>query len=177
MSQELKLRLLRYDEVVRMSLKVIHVEKNYNESISIGDILTLGEKQYVVIALQISYTLTESWTGQCVIQEVGSENLSQGLEGKTNSLIRFKKPKKGNYPYIKPHKLGDFIDFKNGVVCQVTKINQVYYSFVDLIVSYDFKVVSEWTAAEVDKAIQNERKRNLKLVKYSNDDKIAAKKV
>lgn len=145
-----------------MSLKVIHVEKNYNESISIGDILTFGEKQYVVIALQISYTLTESWAGQCVIQEAGSENLSQGLKGKTNSLFRFKKPKKGVYP--KPHKLGDFIDFKNGVVCQVIKINQVYYEFLDFIVSYDFEVVSEWTVAEVDKAINNWRKRNFKLI-------------
>lgn len=149
-----------------MSLKVIHVEKNYNESISIGDILTLGEKQYVVIALQISYTLTESWAGQCIIQEVGSKNLSQGLKGKTNRLFRFKKSKKGAYP--KPHKLGDFIDFKNGVVCQVAKINQAYYSFVDLIVSYDFEVVNEWTDTEINKAIQNERKRNFKVINGSN---------
>lgn len=91
-----------------MSLKVIHVEKNYNESISIRDILTLGEKQYVVIALQISYTLTESWAGKCVIQEAGSENLSQDYEVGENNFIRFKNPKKG---YPKPHKLGDFIDF------------------------------------------------------------------
>lgn len=129
-----------------------------------------------MIALQIDYTLTESWVGKCVIQEVGSKNLSQELKGEKNSLKRFKQPKKGDYPYIKPHKLGDFIDFKNGVVCQVVKINQVYYKFVDLIVSYDFEVVPEWTAAEVDKAINNWRKRNFKLInglniKGSNNEK------
>ena len=148
-----------------MVLKVIYIKKSYNESISIGDPLTVDKKLYVVVALKISYTLTNCWGGQSVIQEVGSENISQDYEVGENSFIRFKIPKKG---YPKPHKLGDFIDFQNGIVCQVTKINQVYYSFVDLIVSYDFEVVSEWTAAEVDKAINNWRKRNFKLINGSN---------
>lgn len=160
-----------------MSLKVVHVKKSYNESISIGDILTFGIKQYVVIALQIDYTLTESWVGKCVIQEVGSKNLSQELKGEKNSLKRFKQPKKGDYPYIKPHKLGDFIDFKNGVVCQVVKINQVYYKFVDLIVSYDFEVVSEWTVAEVDKAINSWRERNFKLINGSKHKGLKQRKI
>lgn len=65
------------------------------------------------------------------------------------------------------------MDAKDGVVAQATRIDRVCYRFVDLIVFYDFEIVEEWTQAEINEALQDERRRKFKIVKGSGTNELA----
>ena len=152
-----------------MTVRVIDIKKGFNEPMSVGDSLTYRQELYVVIALKVNFALTENWCGQCVIQKVGSKRVSQNFEGKQNFELTFKHSKKnGNYPH--PLRIGDFIDNKEGAAFKVNSINKIYYKFTNLIVSYDFKTIDEWTNAEMNEALQEERKRNFTVIKGLETD-------
>lgn len=152
-----------------MTVRVMDILKGFNEPISVGDSLVERQELYVVIALKISFALPENWRGQCVIQKVGSKRVSQNFEGKQDCELTFKNPpKKEAYPH--PLRTGDFVTNKEGAAFEVKRINKIYYKFTDLVVSYDFKTIDEWTNAEINEVLQEERKRNFTVIKGLGTD-------
>lgn len=152
-----------------MTTRVIDIHKGFNEPISVGDSLAYNHELYVVIALKIHFASLQNWVGQCVIQKVGSKRVSRDFEGKKDVELTFHPSKKnGNYPH--PVKIGDFIDCGDGSVCQAVKINKIYYRFINLVISYDFQIIDEWSNADIDKALQDEHKRKFQLIKGLGND-------
>ncbi|ATU69501.1 hypothetical protein CT113_03760 [Levilactobacillus brevis] len=57
-----------------------------------------------------------------------------------------------------------------GIVAIITSINKIDYSFVDVIVEYEFESVEEWPKHKMDKAIKQNRISKFKVINGGIDN-------
>lgn len=152
-------------------------KRGYDKSLSTGELIDFNGKQYVIIF--IDKTTSYTWLSSPVIeatvvgQEVGSPNPQEQYFpiSPTKKIFKNGTEKHGSMSRSRMQ-VGSLMSGENGIVAIITKINKVEYSFVDVIVEYEIKSISEWSQREMGKAVKQNRISKFKVISGGKMNKI-----
>lgn len=148
-------------------LEKIRFRRSLDEPVSIGDVIYYRQANFVVINI-ISVNVALKATGNilydCLCQQVQTPDLS--AEYMTTQAEIVYQP----HEFNEISEVGEFIyDESTGIWVQINAIISVRFEDKNMHVKYEFAPVVEWSDNEIKVALNNKRRKQMKLLKSTKD--------
>lgn len=151
-----------------MSVRELKVSRvGYNEQLHEGEVIEEDGKQFVIIRIidyRLPYGREMVFCARVIAQEYGTPDLTANYQA-NNPLIGRYDTTKREFRHGSISKIGDVFVSK-GRAYEVTNINSIDYDVTYMVVSYEIKLISEWSQREMDEAIRQQKLTRFKVVKH-----------
>lgn len=140
--------------------------RGFNEKIKVGEIINYKEDERYILTHIVDIKKFSGSSARMVV-----EGIAQLIGGKSdyhlykNTGKFVSKYPKGEFDEENPlYRAGDiFVD--DGICGEITSIESIEYEFVDLIVTYHFRLIRPWSQEEMNQAIKEDRLSKFKVIK------------
>lgn len=150
-----------------MSVSELEVSRvGYNERLHEGEVIEEDGKQFVIIRIlgyRLPYSRKMIFNARVIAQECDTLDLSADYQVKNPLICRYDTTKK-EFRHVNISKIGDVFVSK-GRAYEVTNINSIDYDVTYMVVSYQIKLISEWSQREMDEAILQKKLTRFKVIK------------
>lgn len=150
-------------------LEKIRMKKKASDPVYVGDVIKYDNELFVVINILSVQVLSNPADGSllydCLCQQAQKPSISDEYMT-TQAEIMYQA-----HEYDEISEVGEFIyDEGTGIWVKIDAILSVRMEEENLFVKYEFTPVTEWSPREISRAIGNERRKHMRLLRTKKNN-------